>query len=105
MIRNLRTEIEGIVAGTLASHVTVNDDFTFAVAPFTETALEPGEKGMVVTQTQYLGIWLMLDTETERLTTRWSCAIKDWTETAIRVEIVKVWDALVVERMEHDLKR
>ncbi len=107
MIWNLADEVEDIVRGTLASHVTKDDHLTFSVNTFTETTLQPSEtgKGMVVVQTQCLGIWLILDTDTERLTTRWSCAIEDWNETAVRVEIVKVWDALVVQRMELDLKR
>ncbi|MDA4133052.1 MAG: hypothetical protein OK454_08010 [Thaumarchaeota archaeon] len=104
-ILNLVEEVEHIVYTALASHVTKADELTFSVNTFTETTLQPGEKGMVVVQTQCLGIWMMLDTETERLTTRWSCAIEDYTETAVRVEIVKVWDALVVQRMELDLKR
>jgi len=105
MIRNLTEEIEEIVKSTLASHVTVADEMTFSVAPFTETALIFGENGPIVEQAQCIGIWLMLDTDNERLSTRWSCAIEDWTEEVIRTELVTVWDALVVRKMEEDLKR
>jgi hypothetical protein len=105
MIRNLIEVVDDIVRGTLAAHVTRDDDLDYAINVFTETALVGGEKGMSVVQTQCLGIWLILETEHERLSTRWSCAIEDWTEETIRSELVTVWDALVVHRMEQDLKR
>lgn len=105
MIRNLTQEVEEIVQSTMASHVSVNDEMTFSVATFTETALVFGAKGPNIEQTQCLGIWLMLDTQLERLSTRWSCTIEDWTEETIRESVVKVWDALVVRKMEEDMKR
>lgn len=105
MIRNLTETVEEIVLSSLAPHVTTLDECTFSVAPFTETALVLTEQGPTVEQEQRLGIWLILDTDEERLMTRWSCAIDDWTEEVIREEIVKVWDALVVQRMEESLRK
>jgi hypothetical protein len=105
MIRNLTEEVEEIVKSALAPHVTSLDEMTFSVAPFTETALIFGENGPSIEQAQCIGIWIMLDTDEERLSTRWSCAIEDWTEEVIREELVTVWDALVVRRMEETLKK
>lgn len=106
MIWNLVDQVEDIVRGTLASHVTKDDQVTFSVNTFTETALAIAEgQPPTVIQNECLGIWIILDTEHERLATRWSCSITDWSEEVVAEEIVKVWDALVVQRMEQDLKR
>ncbi len=104
MIHNLIEEVEGIVKSTLASHVSKDDDLTFSVMTFSETHIEMTETGPSIHQHQCLGIWLLLDTPDNTIATVWSCSLNDYTKEILQEELVVVWDALVVQRMEQDLR-
>lgn len=106
MIRNLTEAVGEIVKSTLASHVSNNAELLYAVETYLETHLQIFEEtGPTILQDQRIGIWLILEEFDRRFTTRWSCSIEDYSEDILREGLVKVWDALVVQSMEENLKQ
>jgi hypothetical protein len=108
MIRSLNEEVEEVVRSaltkaTLASHVPGGEDVLYSINTFVVTAVEFTEGGPKAHQELRLGVTLMVDDTEIIMSTQWSCAIENYTPDLLREELVKVWDAFVITRMERSI--
>ncbi len=103
MISNLNEEVAEVVKSTLASHVPGGEDVLYSVNTFVVTAVEFTDEGPKARQELRLGVTLVVDDMDTRMSTQWSCAVEDYTPAVLQDELVKVWDAFVITRMERSL--